>query len=281
MELTERERQVSEEISKWELAQFASQGTDFSMTYQKWMNQAIQQLDPILKKRILSILDQTLFHIQASLQQSTFEQRSIENIFVEARIFRYDIDEIADLKKLSIDQVRFIARKHLAKQRVVALGQGGIAGGGGMLMYLSDLPLMLAINLRTVQLLAMIYGNDMRRPYEMMLALKVFHASSLPKHLQGAAWQELLEENHHVQEEAFFYEGEENVIAQSWIQQPLKQILKLLMLRFARKKLIQGIPIAGIAIGAGMNYRFACEVSDVSHMFYQKRWLQEKMERRE
>lgn len=281
MGLTQRELKVWEEISKWENSQFTNQGTDFSLTYQKWVNKSIKRLNPVFKRQVLSTLDQTLFHIHASLQQSDFEKRSLENLFVEARVFRSDIYDIQDLKKLSIDQLRFIARKHIVKQRVTALAQGGVTGAGGMLMSVSDLPLMLAINSRTVQLLAMIYGNDIRKPFEMMLVLKVFHAASLPKDLQGVAWQDLFDETLSIDQETFFYEGEENVIAQSWIQQPLKQLMKLLVLKFARRKLIQGIPLAGIALGAGINYRFACEVSDISHMFYQKRWLKEKIEREE
>jgi hypothetical protein len=281
MNLSQRERRVWEEISNWEESQFKDRGNDFSLTYQKWMNQSIKHLNPVFQKHILSIFEQMLFHIQGSLQQSDFERKALDNLFIEARVFNSDIYEIQDLKKLSIDQLRFIARKQIVKQRVTALGQGGVTGAGGLYMYLSDLPLMLAINSRTVQLLAMIYGYDMRKPYEMMLALKVFHAASLPKDLQGVAWQDLFENTLSNDQDSFFYEGEENVIAQSWILQPLKQVMKLLVLKLAKRKLIQGIPIAGIAIGAGLNYQFACQVSDISHMFYQKRWLKEKMERRE
>ncbi|PYZ93757.1 ABC transporter substrate-binding protein [Salipaludibacillus keqinensis] len=278
MSLSDREQELWKEMMTWEKTQFSQGGNDFSLTYQKWLNHSIHQLNPVIKKRVLTLLDETLFHIHAVLQQAELEKRSLDNLLLEARVFHSGVNELKDMKKLSIDQLRFIAHKQLARQRITALGQGGLTGAGGILAFLADLPLMLAINLRTIQLIAMVYGYDMRKPFEVMLVLKLFHAISLPKELQGIAWHELFEETLPDHHDLFFYEGKEDVVAQAWIQQPLKQLIKLIIVKFAKKKLIQGVPIVGIIIGAGMNYRFASQIAESAHIFYQKRWLQEKME---
>ncbi|SES35705.1 EcsC family protein [Salipaludibacillus aurantiacus] len=276
MELTEREKVILKEIQDWEQWQFSDKATDFSRTYQKWAKQTLQKMNPQLKKRALTLLDETLFYLQSTVQQARFDQRAIDYLFTEARVFHPDISEVKDMKKLTIDQLRFIAKKQLARQNLLAFGQGGVTGAGGLFVTFADLPLLLAINLRSVQLTAMTYGYDMRKPYEMMLVLKVFHAVSLPRELQKEAWEDLYNQIPDHQKDALFYEGEDDVLTQQWIQQPLKQIMKLMFLRFARKKVIQGIPVAGIALGAGMNYTFTKGVSQASHYFYQKRHLQEK-----
>jgi hypothetical protein len=48
------------------------------------------------------------------------------------------------------------------------------------------------------------------------------------------------------------------------------------MLFLLRKKLIQGMPLFGMAIGAASNYFLAKQVSEIAHNFYQKRFLLEK-----
>ncbi|MDQ0255027.1 hypothetical protein J2S74_002409 [Evansella vedderi] len=276
MSWTERERQVFSDIKSWENLHFYGKGTDFSRTYQKMVNAGFQTFGSDWNRRMLKRLDDFLFHLQAIVQQGRFDKQVRDNLFSQGRIFRSDIHTIEDMKKLSIDQLRFIAKKQLARQRLVALGQGGLTGLGGVIFTLSDLPLMLAINLRTVQLMALTYGYDLRKPYEMMYVLKVFHAISLPHPLQKDAWDQLFDEMKETDEDWIFYEGDDDITSQGWLQQPLNQILKLFIVMFARRKLVQGIPVFGIAAGASFNYQFARHITDASHAFYQKRWLIEK-----
>ncbi|MBU9721124.1 EcsC family protein [Bacillus alkalicola] len=277
MSLSHRDMQVWNEIEMWESRHFSEKGTDFSLTYQKWVNSRLKKIQGTTAKNLLTKLDNILFHLQAFVQQGRFDQQAKDNIFSQARIFRSDIYSTEDMQKLTIDQLRFIAKKELAKQRLTALAQGGLTGVGGLAFTLSDLPFMLTINLRTVQLMSMIYGYDLRRPYEMMMVLKVFHAISLPKALQENAWNQLINEiRSNEEEEWLFYEGDEEVTSKAWMQRPLNHIFKLIMLNFLRKKLIQGIPIISIATGAGLNYQFARHIAESSHMFYQKRFLMEK-----
>ncbi|MFA9558741.1 EcsC family protein [Evansella sp. AB-rgal1] len=276
MSWSEREQQVWSEIARWEEQQFSNIGTDFSRTYQKLVKSGFHEFGGNWSHKMLTKLDDMLFHLQAIVQQGRFDEQARDHLLTQARIFRSDIYSIQDMKKLSIDQLRFIAKKQLARQRLTALAQGGITGIGGLAFFLSDLPFMLAINLRTTQLVALTYGYDMRKPYEMMLVLKVFHAISLPRSLQGEAWNYLYQEISNIEDDVLFYDGEEDITTQAWMQRPLNNILKLFFLSFARKKLIQGIPVFSIAVGAASNYNFAKEIATSSHYFYQKRWLLEK-----
>ncbi|WP_096202684.1 EcsC family protein [Bacillus sp. FJAT-45350] len=275
MALTEREEKLWIEIESWEQQFFNYEPTDFEMTYQKWLQTGLLQLGEKKQEKLLDFVDNVLFHLHALIQNSRFNEDSRNRLLSQARVFNGEITDILDMKKLSIEQLNYIASQQMAKQRLFSFGQGGLSGMGGVLLLGIDLPAMLAINMRAIQQIALTYGYDLKHPSEMMIALKVFHASSLPKDLQHQAWNQLFDDVATEQEE-WFYGGSEEVTDISWLQQPIRQMLKALGIVMLRKKLIQGVPLIGMAFGATMNYQFTRQVTEVAHHFYQKRFLLDK-----
>jgi hypothetical protein len=57
---------------------------------------------------------------------------------------------------------------------------------------------------------------------------------------------------------------------------PIQQIVKMMAILLLRKKLTQGLPIFGMAVGAVMNYQQSRKITEIAHKFYQKRYLNEK-----
>ena len=275
MAWTEREQKKLDAIKQWEQEHFAQNATDIERTFQKWYDYKINQLEPTTKNRVYSIIDSALFHTHSFIQNSQSQVDASHRLLTEARLFNPEIEQIQDMKELAIDQLSYIADQQIARQRMVSFAQGGLAGTGSLLLLGLDLPAVLAINLRTVQLIAMTYGYPVNYPSEMMIALKVFHMATLPKGMQEKAWISLEEELKYNQAHPYFYEGPEEIADAKWIQGPLKQVVKGTVLMMLRKKIIQGIPLFGIAIGAGVNYRFTRSVSEAAHHFYQKRFLSE------
>jgi hypothetical protein len=184
------------------------------------------------------------------------------------------------LKSLTIDQLNYIADQHIARHRLYSFVQGGASGSGGFLLLGSDLPAIAVINVRVVQLIAMSYGYEVNTPFEMMMALKVFNAGMMPTRLQGAAWETLIYETKHT-EDYYFYEGSEELTNLAWLEQPFKQLLKAIAISFFRKKLIQGVPLLSMAIGAGANYQLTRKVSGFAQRYYQYRYLLDKREGQE
>ena len=139
----------------------------------------------------------------------------------------------------------------------------------------ADIPAMAVINLRAVQLIAMTYGIEVNTPYEMMSSLKVFHAATLPSRMQGRAWEEMISDLYKEQD-YYFYEGREEITDVTWMEQPIKQLIKGMAIYMFRNRSIQGIPIISIAIGAGTNYQLTRKVTDFAHKYYQYRYLYRK-----
>ncbi|MBT2716255.1 EcsC family protein [Bacillus sp. ISL-57] len=275
MEFTNREMKVWNEISEWQEKLYQYEPTDLAALYDKWLEQGFALLPENVQQQFFEKLDTWLFHLHAMVQSSQVQIDARERILASARVFHEEIETLSDLNHLSIDQLNYIANQHIAKHRLYSFAQGGMSGSGGLLLLGSDIPAMTVINVRIVQLIAMSYGVEVNTPFEMMLALKVFNAGAMPKRLQGIAWEELIREVQ-TAEDDYFYLGIEELTNPTWMEQPLKQLLKALSIAVFRKKLVRGIPFISMAIGAGSNYQMTRNVSEFAQRFYQYRYLLEK-----
>jgi hypothetical protein len=275
MEFTNREMKVWNEISEWQEKLYQYEQTDLAALYDKWLEQGFALLPENVQQQFFEKLDTWLFHLHAMVQSSQVQIDARERILASARVFNEEIETLSDLNHLSIDQLNYIANQHIAKHRLYSFAQGGISGSGGLLLLGSDIPAMTVINVRTVQLIAMSYGVEVNTPFEMMMALKVFNAGAMPKRLQGIAWEELIREVQNAEDD-YFYLGIEELTNPSWMEQPLKQLLKAVSITVFRKKLFRGIPFISMAIGAGSNYQMTRSVSEFAQKFYQYRYLLEK-----
>ncbi|MEC0272478.1 EcsC family protein [Peribacillus frigoritolerans] len=275
MEFTNREMKVWNEISEWQEKLYQYEPTDLAVLYDKWLEQGFSLLPENVQQQFFEKLDTWLFHLHAMVQSSQVQIDARERILASARVFDEEIETLSDLNHLTIDQLNYIANQHIAKHRLYSFAQGGMSGSGGLLLLGSDIPAMTVINVRIVQLIAMSYGVEVNTPFEMMLALKVFNAGAMPKRLQGIAWEELTREVQ-TAEDDYFYLGIEELTNPTWMEQPLKQLLKALSIAVFRKKLVRGIPFISMAIGAGSNYQMTRNVSEFAQKFYQYRYLLEK-----
>ncbi len=168
-----------------------------------------------------------------------------------------------------------MADQQIARNRLLSLSQGGLAGTGGLLLLGTDFPAMVALGIRSVQSIAMHYGYDIQRPAEMMRSLKVYHAATMPKRFQQEKWDELIAEIRE-EEDPIFYAGKDVIADISWMSHPIQQAVKMMAILLLRKKLTQGLPIFGMALGAVMNYQQSRKITEIAHKFYQKRYLFEK-----
>ncbi len=275
MALTEREKKVLTEIQEWENKLYSHETNDFKMLYEKYIGRSFSLLPEHIQQQFFSSFDNWLFYLHALIQGSQLQIDAKERILLAGQIFSANIETIDDLNILRIDQLHYIAEQQIARHQLYSFAQGGIAGTGNSFMLGVDIPAMAVINLRVVQLIAMTYGIEVNSPYEMMSSLKVFHAATLPRHLQGKAWDELMKELQNKQDD-YFYEGNEELTDATWMEQPIKQLFKAMAIFIFRKKSVQGIPIISMAIGARANYQLTRKVTEFAHKYYQMRYLHKK-----
>ncbi|MEO2074737.1 MAG: EcsC family protein [Bacillus sp. (in: firmicutes)] len=277
MPFTERERKVWNEITEWEQNLFNYEPNDFQLTYEKYLERSFSLLPETVQKQFFSLVDTWLFHLHGMIQGSQLQMDAKERILSSGRVFIPDLENISDLKNLDIHQLQYIAEQHIARHRLYSFAQGGLAGTGSSLLLGMDIPAMAVINLRVVQLIAMTYGYEVNTPFEMMTSLKVFHTGTLPPRIQKEGWGMLKNELEKF-ENPYFYEGNEEITDITWLEQPLQQLFKAIVIAVFRKKMIQGMPLVSMAIGAGANYQLTRKVTDLAHKYYQYRYLKEKEE---
>jgi flagellar biosynthesis chaperone FliJ len=277
MPLTDREENVLNGIRLWEKNLLNYEANDFQLTYEKYLERSFSLLPKQVQKQFFSVIDSWLFHLHSIIQGSQLQMDAKERILSSGRIFRKDLEKINDLKQLDIDQLQYIAEQQIARHRLYSFTQGGLAGTGGTLLLGTDIPAMAVINLRVVQLIAMTYGFEINTPFEMMTSLKVFHTATLPPRIQKEGWASLMVELEG-RGEYYFYEGNEDITDITWLEQPVQQIFKAMVITLFRRKTIQGIPLVSMAIGASVNYQLTRKVTDIAHNYYQLRYLKEKEE---
>lgn len=275
MPLSERESKVLNEIRDWENNLVSYVANDFQLTYEKYLDRSFALLPEKIQKQFFSLIDSWLFHLHGIIQGSQLQMDAKERILTAGRIFKKDIEKIDDLKHLGIDQLQYIAQQQIARHRYYSFAQGGLAGTGSTLLLGSDIPAMAIINLRVVQLIAMTYGFEVNSPFEMMTSLKVFHTATLPPRIQKEGWASLKNEMD-VEGDHYFYEGKEEITDITWLEQPIQQILKAMVIILFRKRVIQGIPLVSMAIGAGANYQLTRKVTELANKYYQLRYFKVK-----
>jgi hypothetical protein len=277
MPLTDRETKVLKGIRDWERNLLNYEANDFQVTYEKYLERSFSLLPEKVQRQFFSVMDSWLFHLHSLIQGSQLQMDAKERILASGRIFQEDVEKITDLKRLDINQLQYIAEQQIARHRLYSFAQGGLSGTGGPLLLGADIPAMAVINLRVVQLIAMTYGFEVNTPFEMMTSLKVFHTATLPPGIRKAGWASLMYELE-ANDDYYFYEGNEEIIDITWLEQPIQQLLKAMVIALFRKKVIQGIPLVSMAIGAGTNYQLTRKVTDLAHKYYQLRYLKEKEE---
>ncbi|NEU29897.1 EcsC family protein [bacterium LRH843] len=265
-----------DELIKWENEYFGQETADVKKMYHLYVQRLFDKVGDARKQKWLKKIDDCLFHLQAWLQHSQSNEDTRRRVIQYARTFDPDIDAVSDLRSLPLEQIDYLAEQLMAKQRLLAFGQGGLSGMGGAFLLAVDLPLIAFIQLQSLQQLALAYGYDSRRPVEMMYMLKLFHVATMPRSFQANEWDRLFAEIND-QDDEVFYEGEESIFQAEWLDQLLKQLAKSFVITMLRKKMIQGVPLLGMAVGAGMNYRFSAQVIEIGQHFYQKRRLLEQM----
>lgn len=275
MGLTDREKTVLHEIYEWEQKLFRLEPNDLQATYDKYVESTFSLLPEKVQHEFFSKIDTWLFHLHSMIQSSRVQHEAQERVLTEGRIFDDTISHIGDMKKLNIDQLQYIANRQIALHCLYSFAQGGLAGTGNAVFLGTDLLAAAVIHLKIVQLLAMIYGNDVQKPFEMMTSLKVFYSGSLPARMQGNSWRQLLDEWKSA-DKPYFFDGSEEIVDHAWIDHMIKQVFKYSAILAFRRKKLQGIPFISIGIGAGANYRMTKRVTEFAHKYYQLRYLLEK-----
>jgi uncharacterized protein (DUF697 family) len=195
-----------------------------------------------------------------------------KGLLEQARRRGLDVERAEDLRDEPLETLDELARSFFNEHAVLAAIEGGGTGLGGAVFIAADIPLLFGINLRLIQQIGAAFGFPMRGPAFRPLVLSIFNvAASNGRSSKNEALREIS-----VAAAAFAnnltYKGRVTGTFRDQNRHVPREIAK----NIVGRKLAQMIPIAGAAIGAGVNYWFTSEAAESSYMLFRALYLERK-----
>ncbi len=268
MRLTPYERDVQREIESWQHrdSSFVMQAVNWAMQPVDWVVRQI--VSPDLEDQAGAAVEQLL----SMLNDASTWTYDAAGLLEKARQEGLDVERIEDLREAPLETLDPLARGLFSQHAVMAAVEGGGAGLGGIAFIAADIPLLFTINLRLIQQIGAIFGFPMHGPEYRPLVLSIFNvAASGGKEAKNAALREVSVAAAAVANE-LAYKGRVSGTFRDQTRQFPREIAKNLLGR----KLAQTIPIAGAAVGAGVNYWFTTETAETAFMLFRALYIEHK-----
>jgi len=265
------------EINDWIEKKQHSSSNKFEQTFHKTSSFFFQKIPQVYTNAFNDFFSTAFFHTQSLLQTTKQFQEKKLDIIKRAKILRKDVSIINDLKRLPIRQLDFLADQEISKALIISSVQGGISGTSSKLALVCDLPSLLFINLKSVQEIALCYGYDVSIPMEMECSLKVLQAALLPNKEKYEAWNTLMSDILKHDDDDVFAKWEHDFQSEVYYQTILLQMSKLFLIYSLKNRLLGGIPLLGITVGAKWNENVTKNILEFAKYFYQFRLLSKRI----
>lgn len=220
----------------------------------------------VLQNKIGSILDELGGYIQSggSYLSST---SSIKSYYPDKNI--ESLNEVVLLPVLEMDQA---VTNLTSNRKRLATIQGAGTGIGGIFTLTIDIPLLLGMQLKTLQDIAICYGYDPNDQKERMFIVKCLQFTSADIVGKKAILHQLS-----------LFDAEEEKMEREVISelQGWREVVFSYRDQMGWKKLFQMIPIAGLLFGAWINRSAVQSIGETGMMLYRKRRIREKLKESE
>ena len=268
MRLTAYEKSVQHEIEEW-------QRGDASVLMQA-LNWAMKPMDWVVERVVpADVIDQAsdaVGHFLSMLSDASEWTYDANDVLESARSLGLDVNDVEAMRDEDMEKLDKLARSHFTQNAVLAAVEGGGTGLGGAFLIAADIPLLFTINFRLIQQIGVSYGFLLQDPSFRPLMLSIYNvASSGSREAKNGALREIS-----VAAAAFAnnlaYKGRVRGTFQDQNRHLPREIAK----NIVGRKLGQTIPIAGAAVGAGINYWFTQETAETTYMLFRALYLERK-----
>lgn len=290
MRLTEYEKQARREIERWQrgeplaaslsealaegvgglpraLSRLARQATDLVM---RPVDALVERtVPPEVVDRLSDAIAEALGRLNEA-SAWTFEE---EDVLAKARARGLAVERLSDLRDRPLETLDPLARSFFSQNTLLAAIEGGGASLGGPLFIAADIPLLFTINFRLLQQVGGAYGFPLRAPEFRPLVVAVFNAAaSGSPEAKHEALRELS-----VAAAAFAHEtGYRGRRLEGTFRDQNRHVPRELAKNLAARKLAQLVPVAGAAVGAGVNYWFTEQTATTAYMLFRALYLERK-----
>lgn len=269
MRLNDYERKAQREIEKWHRGEshFLLQALDLAMKPFDWV------VEQVIPEDFIDQVDAAIGQFLAYLSDASEWTYEEKDVLKRAEKLEVEADSIFALRDAPLETLDELARGHFDENAIIAAIEGGGTGLGGAIFIAADIPLLFTINFRLIQQIGASYGFSMRGPEFRPLVLSIYNvAASGTKKAKNDALREMT-----VAAASFAgdtdYRGRR---VSGTFQEQNRHLPRELAKNLIGRKLAQMIPIAGAAVGAGVNYWFTTQTAETSFMLFRALYLERK-----
>jgi hypothetical protein len=180
-----------------------------------------------------------------------------------------DVDAAEDVADVPLDEIMDTVGGLARKYRALGAAEGAVTGVAGALGIALDIPALVTLSLRAINEHATYFGFDIESPEERCYALLVLAvAATATDATRLVALQEISEISKGMADPAPATDQERTITGAL-----VERTAHALVVRLAKGKLAQVVPIVGSVVGGGYNSAFLAEVCKTARALYAERWL--------
>lgn len=268
MRLSDYEKNVQREIEKWQHgdASFLMQALNWAMKPVDWV------VERVAPPELVDQASDAVAQFLSFLNDASKWTYDADDLLADARKRGLDAERIEDLRGESIEKLDPLARSYFNQNTILAAVEGGGTGLGGAVLIAADIPLLFTINLRLIQQIGASYGFPMRDPSFQPLVLSIYNvAASGTREAKSDALREI-----NVAAAAFANDLAYKGRVTGTFREQNRHLPREIAKNIVGRKLAQTIPIAGAAVGAGINYWFTSETAEAAYMLFRALFLEYK-----
>lgn len=187
---------------------------------------------------------------------------------------RYDIQvsRLEDVGKLDVEEIDRATEGLATKYVSLAGAEGAATGFAGLAGIVPDIIALVALNLRAAGEWATYCGFDIRKPEERIFALQILdYVAGTKNKLQEVTF----EPAYRVVKKVATSQGL-SALEQMGFNEAIQRLARAIGMNLTGRKLGQVVPVAGAALGAGLNVLYTRKVCKSASYLYRERFLIEK-----
>ena len=268
MRLTPYEKSVKREIEEWRLgdSSMITQALSWAMKPFDWV------VERVAPPELVDQFDDAVEQGLSLLNDASEWTYDADDLLAEARKRGLEAATVEALRDEPLEELDPIARGYFTQNALLAAVEGGGTGLGGAVLIAADIPLLLTINFRLIQQIGASYGFPMRGPAFRPLVLSIFNvAVSGEREAKNNAVREIS-----VAGAAFANQLDYRGRVTGSFREQNRHLPRELAKNLVGRKLAQSIPIAGAAVGAGINYWFTTETAEAAYMLFRALYLEHR-----
>lgn len=180
----------------------------------------------------------------------------------------YNVETLNDVQSLSLVEMDNTVKKLTKSRKKIATVQGASTGFGGIFTITLDIPLLLGLQLKTLQDIAICYGFDPASEKERIFIVKCLQFVSSDIVGKEAILKQLT-----------LFDQPEKINDREVISeiQGWREVIFTYRDQIGWKKLFQMVPVAGLLFGAFINRSAINDIAEAGMNLYRKRKIIERL----